>query len=86
MFRPTGVVRRVAGIATLFMLFLVHTPAVEAQSESDELASCITGAWDVYEECLDDLPWWAELLCAARFSSDVVLCAPKIVIDGAKAL
>lgn len=84
MFRPTGVVRRVAGIATLFMLFLVHTQVIEAQSESDVIASCITDAWDLYEGCLADLPWWAELLCAARFSSDVILCTPKMVIDGAR--
>jgi hypothetical protein len=85
MFRSTGVVRRVAGIIALFLLFLVRTPAVEAQTPTDEIANCITDAWDVYLECLDDLPWWAELLCAARFTSDAILCLPKEVMDAVKA-
>lgn len=78
MFTRTGVVRRVAGIVALVMLLMTHARVVEAQeSLSGEIAECITGAWALYLECLDDLPFWAELLCAARFTSDAILCFPK---------
>jgi len=76
--------RTLAGAVFLFMLFVAATPPVHAQSESNKIAECITDSWDEYLECLDDLPWWAEMLCAARFTSDVILCLPKIVLDAAK--
>jgi hypothetical protein len=76
--------RSVAAAMLLFTLFFAAAPPVSAQGETDKVAECITDSWDEYLECLEDLPWWAELLCAARFTADVVLCLPKIVLDGAK--
>lgn len=83
MFHQTGIVRRLVGLIALLILFLMHAP-VQAQADTDAVAKCITDSWDEYEGCLEDLPWWAELLCAARFTSEVVLCAPTVVLDGAK--
>jgi hypothetical protein len=84
MLRSSRVVRDVAGVFALFMMALLYAPPVRAESGTDEIAECIDGSWDEYLECIDDLPWWAELLCAARFSADVILCLPRIVLDGAK--
>lgn len=78
MFMRTGVVRKVAGLITLVVLLAWYARVVEAQeSPAQEYGDCISGAWGEYEGCLEDLPWWAELLCAARFSADVILCLPK---------
>lgn len=87
MFAHAGIGRRIVGIVTLGLLLATYAEITHAQTEpggSDEIAECLTDAWDRYGECLDDLPWYAELLCAARFSSDTVLCAPQWIIGKLK--
>lgn len=83
MFHQTGIARRLVGLIALLMIFLMHAP-VQGQVDTDSIAKCITDEWEEYEGCLADLPWWAELLCAARFTAEVVLCTPKMVLDGVK--
>jgi hypothetical protein len=84
MLRSSRVARDVAGVFMLFVMALLYAPPVRAESGTGEIAECIEESWDEYIECIDDLPWWAEVLCAARFTADVVLCLPKIILDGAK--
>jgi predicted lipoprotein len=79
--RP-GTVRRIAGILALFALFLTPARPAAAQTPTQEIAECIFNAFDELMECIDDLPWWAEVLCDARFYADVILCLPKIVLSG----
>lgn len=84
MLRSSRVVRDVAGVVALFMLALLYNPPVQAQTPTQQVVACIEEAWGEYTGCLADLPWWAEVLCAARFTADAVLCTPKIVLDAVK--
>lgn len=81
---PTGVVRKFVAGAMLVLLLALHARVAEAQSPTDAIAECIAGAWDEYLECIDDVPWYAELLCPARFHSDVILCLPKEILGKIK--
>jgi len=51
----------------------------KAQSPAGDVIRCIDGAADEFKKCVDDLPWYGEALCYARYASDGILCAPSIV-------
>ena len=51
----------------------------KAQSQTSDIAGCVDGAANELMSCVDDLPWYAEALCYARYASDGILCAPSIV-------
>jgi hypothetical protein len=84
MLRSSRVVRDVAGVVALSMLALLYTPPVQAQTGMQEVVACIEEALGEYTGCLADLPWWAEVLCAARFLADAALCTSKIALDAAR--
>jgi hypothetical protein len=76
--------RRIAGIVGLFALAVVRAPPVRAQTPTEQIAECMEEAWEANKACIDDLPWWAEILCAVRFEADVILCAPQFVYRSLK--
>lgn len=84
--KDTGVFRRLVGVALMFMLFVAYTPHAQAQTGTENAAACVEEALDSALECIDDLPWYLEALCAIKFTADVILCMPKLVLDGAKAI
>jgi hypothetical protein len=43
---------------------------------TERVAQCLTNAWDAYEECIGDTPWYAEGLCVLKNVADDALC-PK---------
>lgn len=45
-----------------------------AEGPSAEIAECLGEAWADDVECIEDLAWYVEWLCALRWESDVVLC------------
>ncbi|HSJ23930.1 MAG TPA: hypothetical protein VK929_04535 [Longimicrobiales bacterium] len=83
--KETGVFRKLVGVALLFMLFVGYTPtAVQAQTETEKIAECVDEAIAAAVECIDDLAWYWEWLCVAKFAADSILCLPKLVLDGAQ--
>lgn len=52
----------------------------KAQSKTDEVVECIDNAADELKKCVDDLKWYQEALCYARYASDGILCAPSIAL------
>lgn len=45
-----------------------------AEGPTSEIAECIGEAWGEGVECVDDLPFYLDFLCALRFESDIILC------------
>ncbi len=76
--------RRFARVPLVLALALaalfIPPQGVEAQSPSDGIVGCIDKAADEFKKCVDDLAWYAEGLCYARYASDGVLCAPSVVL------
>lgn len=56
------------------------TPA-KAQSRSNDVIACIDAAADEFKRCVDDLPWYQEAACYARYAADGILCAPSVVFN-----
>ncbi len=52
----------------------------DAQSPTNGVVKCVDDAANELKQCVDDLPWYAEALCYARYASDGVLCAPSIML------
>lgn len=72
---------RVPGmLGLLFALVLGSVRGAEAQSPTQEAVACVEAAADELKKCVDDLPWYAEALCYARYASDGILCAPSVVL------
>lgn len=65
--------------ALLIALIAATTGSADAQSRSSGVAACVDAAADAFVSCVDDLPWYAEPLCYARYASDGILCMPAIL-------
>lgn len=55
--------------------------AAEAQSLTQDAVKCVDDAANELKKCVDDLPWYAEALCYARYASDGILCAPSVLFQ-----
>ncbi|HRN52542.1 MAG TPA: hypothetical protein PK788_03550 [Gemmatimonadaceae bacterium] len=53
----------------------------EAQSLTQDAVKCVDDAANELKKCVDDLPWYAEALCYARYASDGILCAPSVLFQ-----
>ncbi|MFN0098848.1 MAG: hypothetical protein ACKVS7_09255 [Gemmatimonadaceae bacterium] len=51
----------------------------KAQSPTQAAVKCVESAAEDLVACVDELPWYAEALCYARYASDGILCAPSVV-------
>jgi hypothetical protein len=71
-------------VALAFALILGPRGAAEAQSPTNDIVKCVDGAANELKKCVDDLPWYAEALCYARYASDGVLCAPSVAFEAVK--
>ncbi|MBL8996122.1 MAG: hypothetical protein JNL44_02300 [Gemmatimonadetes bacterium] len=75
--------RKLARLPYLFALViglgLSSMSEAKAQSPTQDVYACLDGAADAFKSCVDDLPWYAEALCYARYASDGILCAPSVV-------
>lgn len=69
--------------ALVLGLIVGGAPKVEAQSLTDAAVKCVDDAANELKKCTDDLPWYAEPLCYARYASDGILCAPGITFKAA---
>jgi hypothetical protein len=67
--------------AALAVYGAVRSPADLDAGETDKIAQCIEEAYQDAIQCIDDLPWYAQMLCNLRFNADVILCLPKWVIQ-----
>lgn len=67
-------------VALVFGLVLSSVTTAQAQSKTDDVVKCVDDAANELKQCVDDLPWYAEALCYARYASDGVLCAPSVLI------
>ena len=48
-----------------------------AQTRTDAVLACIDEAANDFKKCVDDLAWYAEALCYARYASEGVQCLPS---------
>ena len=53
-----------------------------AQTPTDAVISCLDESANDFKKCVDDLAWYAEALCYARYAADGVLCLPGGIISG----
>ena len=53
-----------------------------AQTPTGAVLECLDEAADDFKKCVDDLAWYAEALCYARYAADGVLCLPGGIISG----
>ena len=65
--------------ALVLGLGLSSMTEAKAQSPTEGVVGCIDAAANEFKRCIDDLPWYGEALCYARYASDGILCAPSIV-------
>lgn len=64
--------------ALVIGLGLSSLTEAKAQSPTSDVVKCVDSAADDLVSCVDDLPWYAEAACYARYVSDGILCAPSI--------
>ncbi len=67
--------------ALLIALIAAPTRSVDAQSRTGGVVACLDAAANDLVSCVDDLPWYAEALCYARYASDAILCLPAILVS-----
>lgn len=65
--------------AALAVYGVVRSPENLAAGPTDAIASCLVEAYIDAIGCINDLPWYATMLCNLRFNSDVILCLPKSI-------
>jgi hypothetical protein len=65
--------------ATLAVYGAVRSPADLAAGPTDDVAECLVKAYNDAIRCVNILPWYTQLLCNARFHTDVLLCLPKAI-------
>lgn len=66
-------------LALVIGLGLSSMAEAKAQSRTSDVVACLDGAADEFKRCIDDVKWYAEALCYARYASDGILCAPSVV-------
>jgi len=67
----------------VFALVMGTMTDAEAQGQTDGIVKCVDNAANELKECVDDLPWYAEALCYARYASDGILCGVPGVLTKA---
>lgn len=74
---------RVTGILGLVFALVIGgvlPAAAQTLTPTQTIEKCVDNAADKFVECVDDLPSWAELLCASRYAADAILCVPSTVL------
>ena len=66
-------------VLLLVLIVVARGDAQTTPGPTDRVATCIEDAVNRALECVDDLPWYAEWLCAARMNSDIIACSLEIL-------
>jgi hypothetical protein len=64
-------------LAALLLALTVGT--ARAETPVEEAANCINEAWEDNYKCQTNYWKWDDLLCAAKFEAEVVVCSLKII-------
>ena len=78
------IVRSSFVFAFLAALLVSPVPSAEAQSPTNDVVACIDNAANELKKCVDEVRWYAEALCYARYASDGILCAPGVALSALK--
>lgn len=68
-------------LALVVALGLNSVTEADAQSRTNDVVACIDAAADELKKCVDDLPWYQEAACYARYAADGILCAPSVMFN-----
>ncbi len=63
--------------AALAVYGAARSPEELVAGPTDDIAACLVEAYADAIRCINILPWYTQLLCNARFHTDVLLCLPN---------